>query len=84
MKIDLKKLDQNLVQDLTGEGIRQADIDCREVDAGGHKCHLAFVPGLGRGGIVLVGSGADGVTHWTDAASADEVLARYLADDMTG
>lgn len=36
-----------------------------------------------RGGIVMVGSGSSGVTFWTDAATPEEVLTRYLADDMT-
>lgn len=37
-----------------------------------------------RGGIVFVGSGSSGLTHWTDAATPEEVLTRFLADDMIG
>lgn len=35
-----------------------------------------------RGGIVFVGSGSSGRTEWTDAETPEEVLARYLADEM--
>ncbi len=44
--------------------------------------HIAFHAAAQRGGIVFVGSGSSGTTSWTDAASAEEVLARFLADDM--
>ncbi|WP_334151632.1 hypothetical protein [Hyphomicrobium sp.] len=35
-----------------------------------------------RGGVVLVGSGSSGQTVWTDAATPEEVLQRYLDDEM--
>ncbi len=44
--------------------------------------HIAFNADAGRGGIVFVGSGSSGETFWTDAESPDEVLSRFLSDDM--
>jgi hypothetical protein len=36
----------------------------------------------GRAGLVVVGSGANGHTEWTDATSLAEAFARYLTDTM--
>jgi hypothetical protein len=35
-----------------------------------------------RGGIVFGGSGSSGVTMWTDASTPEDVLARYLSDNI--
>lgn len=49
---------------------------------GNRRLHILHHAEAQRGGIVMVGSGASGVTDWTDAATPDEVLERYLTDDM--
>lgn len=83
--IDIATLDKNLVADITGEdGFHafQAEYEGATVE---NQCyHIAFNADAGRGGIVFVGSGSSGSgeTFWTDAESPDEVLSRFLADDM--
>lgn len=47
-----------------------------------NSLHVVHHKGARRGGVVLVGSGSSGLTAWTDAATPEEVLRRYLADDM--
>ena len=44
--------------------------------------HIVHCDEAMRGGIVEIGSGSDGRTHWTDADTPGDVLARYLDDDM--
>lgn len=50
---------------------------------GNRRLHILHHAGSQRGGIVLVGSGSSGVTEWTDAVTPDEVLTRYIGDEMT-
>lgn len=85
--IDIRTLDTNLLADLAGENL--ANYAAYEADDAtatvSNQCyHIVFNASARRGGIVFVGSGSSGVTAWTDAASPDEVLARYLADAMIG
>lgn len=85
--IDITHIDANLLADLAGENL--ADYAAyMAVDATAtvsNQCyHIVFNAGAQRGGIVFVGSGSNGITSWTDATSPDEVLARYLADEMIG
>lgn len=85
-KINLADLDSNLIADLDGE---TAGWEAREYayDAAtttNQLWHVVYSPEIGRGGIVLVGSGSNGMTAWTDAASADDVLRRHLAGEMEG
>lgn len=49
---------------------------------GNRRLHILHYAKERRGGVVMVGSGASGVTDWTDAATPEEVLVRYLTDDM--
>lgn len=83
IKIDINTIDANLVADLagaTGYEAFEADYDGATVS---NQCyHIVYNADDQRGGIVFVGSGSNGETHWTDAASAEEVLSRLLADDM--
>ncbi|MEJ0017560.1 MAG: hypothetical protein WDN25_13535 [Acetobacteraceae bacterium] len=84
-KIDIADLDRNLVNDL-GDALARAEafeVPCEQATVGNQRYHVAFLSEEMRGGIVFVGSGSSGETVWTDAASAADVLARYLADDMT-
>ena len=85
--IDIRTLDTNLLADMAGENL--SDFAAYEADDAtatvSNQCyHIVFNASAGRGGIVFLGSGCNGVTSWTDAASPDEVLARYLADEMIG
>lgn len=50
---------------------------------GNRRYQIAHHAEAYRGGIVLVGSGSSGIAVWTDAATPEEVLERYLADEMT-
>ena len=89
ISIDIADLDRNLRADMdapAAEWTAWEHVCIREdgyVD-GNRRLHILHHAEAQRGGIVLVGSGANGVTEWTDAATPDEVLARYLADDMRG
>lgn len=85
--IDIRTLDTNLLADMAGENL--SDYAAYEADdatatVSNQSCHIVFNAGAQRGGIVFVGSGSNGVTSWTDASSPDEVLERYLADEMIG
>ena len=85
--IDIRTIDTNLLADLAGENL--TDYAAYEADDAtatvSNQCyHIVFRAAARRGGIVFVGSGSNGGTSWTDASGPDEVLARYLADEMIG
>jgi hypothetical protein len=84
IKIDLAELDPALLADLGGdtEGWEAFEAPFDGANVGNQAYHVVFHPDYERGGIVFVGSGASGLTSWTDAASPEEVLARFLGDDM--
>lgn len=87
IKIDLVNLDANLAAEIAND--TAADWQAYEADYDGetvsNQCyHIVHSAEYARGGIVFVGSGCSGVTAWTDAATPDEVLARYVADEMLG
>ena len=84
IKISLTDLDTNLLAEIAGE---EASYEAFEAAYDGatisNQCyHIVFAKDYNRGGIVFVGSGSSGVTEWTDAASADDVLARFISDEM--
>lgn len=86
IKINLTDLDANLFADLAGE---EADYEAFKADYDNatvsNQCyHIVFAKDYYRGGIVFVGSGSSGATEWTDADSPEDVLARYVADEMAG
>lgn len=79
-------LDANLADDMdapTAEfTVWAAPCEDAQVDNQGY--HIIHHAGAQRGGIVFVGSGSSGLTCWTDAATPEEVLRRYLDDEMIG
>lgn len=83
IKIDINSIDANLAADINGAAgyeAYEADYDGATVS---NQCyHIVHNTEDHRGGIVFVGSGSNGETHWTDAATPEEVLSRFLADDM--
>ncbi len=84
IKINLSDLDANLFAEIAGE---EADYEAFEAAYDGatvsNQCyHIVFAKDYNRGGIVFVGSGSSGVTEWTDANSPEDVLARFVADEM--
>jgi len=89
--IDVDELDDALADDLH-EMVRNGDHIEHEVwkaidpeAAVSNQCwHILYLPEHSRGGIVLVGSGSNGESEWTDAHSAGEVLERLLSDTMMG
>ncbi|MCK9553490.1 hypothetical protein [Aquamicrobium sp.] len=84
--IDIHDLDTNLLADLAGnaEDYAAYEADYAQTTVSNQCYHIAYNAADQRGGIVFVGSGSSGETSWTDAASPDEVLARYLDDEMIG
>ena len=81
--ISISDLDANLRAELDAEGF--AAFEAPEMDGDyvtGNSLHIAYHDASGRAGIVYVGSGSSGMTHWTDASSAEDALRRYLEDDM--
>ncbi len=81
--IDITTLDPALASDIAGdEGFQAYEAEYPDATVSNQCYHIAFNQESGRGGIVFVGSGSSGVTHWTDAESPAEVLSRFLSDDM--
>lgn len=82
--INFSDLDRNLLADIEGasDGFLAFEADMPGATTDNQAYQIVYNDESGRGGIVLVGSGGSGITTWTDAASADDVLARYLADDI--
>ena len=81
--IAVTNLDANLRAELDAKGF--ATFEAPEMDGDyvtGNSLHIAYHAASGRAGIVYVGSGSSGMTHWTDASSAEDALRRYLEDDM--
>ena len=83
-RIPLDRLDRNLVADLEVRtaGWRAYTAPYPGATVANQAYHVVFSAERGRGGVVQVGSGSSGATHWTDAASAGDTLRRYLDDDM--
>ncbi len=82
--IDISTLDPALVADIAGEeGFQAFEAEYPGATVANQCYHIAFNADAGRGGIVFVGSGSSGETAWTDAESPEEVLARFLSDDMS-
>lgn len=84
--INIETLDANLLADISGhtEAFSAYEVPVESKDVGNQFYQIVFSAEMCRGGIVMVGSGANGMTFWTDAKSADDVLRRYLADEMMG
>ncbi|WP_418115804.1 hypothetical protein Q9265_23065 (plasmid) [Xanthomonas oryzae pv. oryzae] len=84
-KIDLSDVDANLIADLAGDvaGFEAFEADYLDATVSNQCYHIVYNDDIRRGGIVFVGSGSGGSTFWTDAKSADDVLARCLADELS-
>ncbi|ANA14153.1 hypothetical protein WG31_09170 [Acetobacter oryzifermentans] len=84
--ININAIDANLLADIAGQekefSAYQVPVEGRDVANQAYQ--IVFSDAIQRGGIVMVGSGSSGMTFWTDANSADDVLRRYLADEMMG
>lgn len=82
-QIDITTLNPSLAADIAGEeGFQAFEAEYPGATVANQRYHIAFSEEAGRGGIVFEGSGSSGETFWTDAESPDEVLARFLSDDM--
>jgi hypothetical protein len=95
-RIDLNDVDASLLDDLsadmgdigtfgafgTFEAFEAFADDRSDASASNRRYHILYSAEIGRGGIVLVGSGSSGQTSWTDATSAQDVLTRYLTDSL--
>jgi len=84
LQINIADLDQNLIADLGNDldGWEAFEAEYDRATVSNQRYHIVFSNAHERGGIVFVGSGSSGVTHWTDAKSAEDVLRRFLADDL--
>lgn len=80
MQITLNQLDHNLQADLRADitGFEFYEIALK---AGG-DVHVAFNGQINRAGLVYVGGGSNGMTHWTDATSVADAVRRFESDDM--
>jgi len=85
-KINLSDVDSNLLADLgdNTDGFEAFEFDYPDATVSNQGYHIVYNAEIGRGGVVMVGSGSNGVTAWTDATSADDVLARCIADGLIG
>lgn len=80
-----EELDPNLATEL--DAPNAACFFAAEYEGGfrtGNGVQIAYYADAGRAGLVYVGSGSSGMTAWTDCASADDALRRFLDDDMIG
>jgi hypothetical protein len=84
IRIDLADLDATLRAEMGADvsGFEAFAAEYPNATVANQGYHVVFHREYRRGGAVFVGSGASGVTGWTDADSADEVLERFVTDDM--
>jgi hypothetical protein len=84
VEIEISELDPALLADLNGdfEGWQAFEVPFEGATYSNQAYHVVFHPEYERGGIVFVGAGASGLTGWTDAVSPEEVVARFLNDNM--
>lgn len=83
--IDISALDQNLLNDMAGEldGAAAYKANYPNATVGNQCYHIVYYDNIGRGGIVLAGSGSSGLTSWTDADGPEDVLRRYINSEMS-
>lgn len=84
--IDFADLDHNLRADIDAPAAEFTawEVDPEDKTVSNQCYHIVHHAGARRGGIVFVGSGSSGMTAWTDADTPQEVLERFLADEMIG
>jgi hypothetical protein len=82
-KIDISQIDRNLLADLDGtaDGCDLYEFPYEQATVLNQRYQLVWSAENSRAGIVFVGSGSSGDTAWTDAASPEDAMRRYLADD---
>lgn len=84
--LDIAQIDRNLLTDLdddaTGWDLYEAEYEGATVS--NQRYQVVFSADAGRAGIVFCGSGSSGQTSWTDAASPDEAMHLFHADEMRG
>ncbi|MGL0786510.1 hypothetical protein [Xanthomonas translucens] len=83
--INITTVDANLLADLDGNaaGYTAYQADYEQATVSNQCYHIVYNADDGYGGIVFVGSGSNGVTSWTSASSAEDVLGRFERDEMT-
>lgn len=81
-KIDIITLDNNLLADIDGDTTGYELHEQDDEGAPGVWQILWHAQG-GRAGLVYVGSGSNGATLWTDAASPEEAYRRLKNDEMS-
>lgn len=84
IKIDIAQIDPNLLTDLDGktEGCDLYDFPYKQATVSNQRYQLVWSAENSRAGIVFVGSGSSGATEWIDAASPEDAMRRYHADEM--
>lgn len=84
--IDISNIDNSLLSDLAGNLAGYAAFEANDDTATcSNQCyHIVFCADQSRGGIVFVGSGSNGMSAWTDADSASDVLEQFIAGEMRG
>lgn len=81
--IALDDLHQSLLADIERRGlvgVEGWEADLAEPLAPDQHFHIAWQPETGRAGILLVGGGSSGETHWTVASSPADAVFRLLND----
>jgi hypothetical protein len=82
-QINMTDLDKNLLADVDSvPGYTAHEFDYEGATVSNQCWHVVHSADDRRGGIVFVGSGSSGYTAWTDAVTPEEVLERFLADEM--
>lgn len=81
-KIEIAQLDSNLQADIENE---TSGWDLYEVADPKHAgdWQILWSPNAGRAGLVYVGNGSNGATHWTDATSPEDAFRRLQADELS-
>ena len=84
--LSLDKLDNSLAAEMDAPADQWSMAELPLLDDAGfatnNSLQIVFHANSGRGGVVMVGSGSNGVTAWTDANSLQDVLQRYLGSEL--
>ena len=80
-KIDITNIKPEL---LSGIDNNASDWDLYEqaIDAN-TEWQIVWHAESGRAGLIFVGSGSDGLTHWTDATSPEDAYQRLQNDELS-
>jgi hypothetical protein len=80
-EIDICDIDENLLKHLS-RGWKLYKAPYEKATNPNQYWQIIYNDEEKRGGIVFCGSGASGVTDWTDADSPEDVLERYMSEDQ--